>query len=204
MMTKKSKLKSGKTIDYGLGFALSFEGDSLKYYSHNGAGTGFSSMLIINPNLKTASVHLINIRDRNLGSPAMDLIQIHSSGNLLNPTKTLSEELMKTYMTSGIDSTIKRLAYIYTNELSLFTLNEDEALFFSKDLIELNRIPDAITYLKDILKLYQKSFKVTIAIGDAYLKDNNHGLALRYYKLAAQINSSNSRVNNLIKRLSGR
>jgi len=204
MMTKKSKLKSGKAIDYGLGFALSFEGDSLKYYSHNGAGTGFSSMLIINPNLKTASVHLINIRDRNLGSPAMDLIQIHSSGNLLNPTKTLSEELMKTYMTSGIDSTIKRLAYIYTNELSLFTLNEDEALFFSKDLIELNRIPDAITYLKDILKLYPKSFKVTVAIGDAYLKDNNHGLALRYYKLAAQINSSNSRVNNLIKRLSGR
>jgi tetratricopeptide (TPR) repeat protein len=72
------------------------------------------------------------------------------------------------------------------------------------DLIELNRIPDAITYLKDILKLYPKSFKITVAIGDAYLKDNNHGLALRYYKLAAQINSSNSRVNNLIKRLSGR
>lgn len=204
MMTSKSKLKNGKLIDYGLGFSLSFNGDSLKYFSHNGAGTGFSSLLIIDPRQKTASVHLINIRDRNLGAPAKDLLQIQYTNALLNPSKTLSEELMKTYTISGIDSTNKRLLNIYANEQSLYTLNEDEALFFSRDLLELNKSSDAVLYLKEVLKIYPRSFKVTVAIADAYLKDNNDGLALRYYKLAAQINSSNSRVNNLIKKLSGR
>jgi len=204
MMFLKSKLKSGREINYGLGFSLSFEGDSLKFVSHNGAGTGFSSMLLIDPKQKTACVHLINIRDRNIGAPAKDILEMLRSGTLLNPTKTLSDELMNTYLSAGIDSTIKKLNYIYSIEQPLYTLNEDEVIFFSNDLVELKKIPDAIIYLKDVLKLYSKSFKVIVALADAYLKDDNTGLALRYYRLATQIDSTNPRVNNLIKRLSGR
>ncbi len=204
MMIRKSRLKSGRELDYGLGFSLTFENDTLRYISHNGAGTGFSSMLLIDLKLKNASVHLINIRDRNLGAPAKDILEMLTSGVQIKPTKTLSEELMKTYLTAGIDSTIYRLNKIYNLEKDLYTLNEDEAIFFSKDLIYLNKIPDAVTYLKEILKIYTKSFKVLVAIGDSYLKDNNNGLALRYYRLAFQIDSSNNRINNLIKKLSSK
>ena len=202
MMTRRSKLKSGKEFDYGLGFSLEFENDSLKYFSHVGAGTGFSSMLIIDPKLKIACVDLINIRDRNLGLPAKDILNLVSSGSIIKTTNTLSNELMKTYVTFGIDSTIKRLMTIYTSEPSLFTLNESEAIFFSSDLIELNKITDAITYLKELIKLYPKSFQVLVAIADTYLKDKNEGLALRFYRNAAQINKNNTKVNNLIKKLS--
>ena len=204
MMVKRTKLKSGKEINYGLGFSLDFVNDSLRYIVHNGAGTGFSSMLLIDLIQSIASVHLINIRDRNLGEPAKDILNMFSTGVLQTPTKTLSDELMKTYLSFGIDSTITRLAYIYTNEQAVFTLNADEAIFFSNDLIELNKIADAITYLKDVVKLYPKSFNVIVATADAYLKDNNSGLALRYYRLAAQLNSTNLRVNNLIKKLSNK
>lgn len=200
-MIKKSKLKSGREIDYGLGFSLAFENDSLKYISHNGAGTGFSSMLLINLKQKSAGVHLINIRDRNLGAPANDILEAIYSGVLLKPTKTLSEELMKNYLVFGIDSVNKILSNIYGREKDLYTLNVDEAIFFANDLIELNRISDAITYLKEVLKLYPKSFKLVVAIADAYLKDGNNGLALKYYRLAVQIDNSNNRVNNLIIRL---
>jgi len=68
----------------------------------------------------------------------------------------------------------------------------------------LKKIPDAITYLKDVLKLFPKSFKVLVAIADAYNKDKNTGLALRYYRLAAQIDNTNQKVNNLIKKLSNK
>ena len=202
MMTRRSKLKSGKEFDYGLGFSLEYENDSLKYFSHVGAGTGFSSMLIIDPKLKIACVDLINIRDRNLGLPAKDILNFVSSGSIIKPTNTLSNELMKTYITFGIDSTIKRLMNIYTSEQLLFTLNESEAIFFSSDLIELNNITDAITYLKELIKLYPKSFQVLVEIADTYLKDKNEGLALRFYRNAAQINKNNAKVNNLIKKLS--
>jgi CubicO group peptidase (beta-lactamase class C family) len=202
MMLRRSKLKSGKEINYGLGFSLEFVNDSLKYIAHNGAGTGFSSMLLIDPTQKIASVHLINARDRNLGEPAKDILNMFTTGVPQIPAKTLSDELMRTYLTFGIDSTNIRLNYIYTNEQAIFTLNEDEAIFFLDDLIELKKISDAITYLKDVVKLYPKSFKVIVATADAYVKDNNSGLALRYYRLAAQIDNTNSRVNNLIKKLS--
>lgn len=61
-------------------------------------------MLLINLKLKYASVHLINIRDRNLGLPAKDILEMLSSGVMIKPTKTLAEELMKTYLSFDIDS----------------------------------------------------------------------------------------------------
>lgn len=204
MMVRKSRLKSGKEIDYGLGFSLTFENDSLKNISHNGAGTGFSSMLLINLKLKYASVHLINIRDRNLGLPAKDILEMLSSGVMIKPTKTLAEELMKTYLSFDIDSVNRKLIFIYKDEPQEYSLNEDEAIFFASDLIELNKTPDAIIYLKEVLKLYPKSFKVLVSIADSYLKDNNVGLALRYYRLASQIDNSNYRINSLVKRLSNK
>jgi tetratricopeptide (TPR) repeat protein len=204
MMVKRTKLKSGRENNYGLGFSLDFVNDSLRYIVHNGAGTGFSSMLLIDPTQKIATVHLINVRDRNLGEPAKDILEMFTTGVVQKPTKTLSDELMRTYLSYGIDSTNIRLNYIYANEQTVFTLNTDEAIFFSDDLIELKKIADAITYLKDVVKLYPKSFKVIVATADAYLKDNNSGLALRYYRLAAQIDNTNLRVNNLIKKLSNK
>ena len=161
-------------------------------------------MLLIDPKLKVASVHLINIRDRNLGEPAKDILEMSISDSIIKPTKTLSDVLMKTYISAGIDSTNKILNYIYSNEQNVYTLNENEAIFFADDLIELKKIPDAITYLKDVIKLYPKSFRVLVALADTYLKDNNSGLALKYYRLAAQIDNTNSRVNNLIKKLSSK
>jgi serine beta-lactamase-like protein LACTB, mitochondrial len=204
MMTRKTKLKNGKEIDYGLGFSLEYESDTLKYISHMGAGTGFSSMLIINPKLKNASVTLINIRDRNLNIPAKEILEFISSGIITAPSKTLSDDLMKTYLASGIDSSIQRFKDIYRNEQPFFTLNEKEGIYFANDLIESNKISDAITYLKEFIKFYPQSFQILVAIADAYLKDKNEGVALRYYRNAAQLNKNDVRVNNLIKKLSNK
>ena len=204
MMTRRSKIKNGKEIDYGLGFSLEFINDSLKYISHVGAGTGFSSMMVIDPKLKNASVNLINIRDRNLGTPAKDILEINFYKKIVNPAKTLSDELMKQYNAFGMDSTIQRLKNIYANEQSFYTLNETEAISFSNDLLELNKIADAIIYQKELIKLYSKSFQILTAIADTYLKDKNEGLALRFYRNAAQLNKDNARVNNLIKKLSNK
>ncbi|HEX9252142.1 MAG TPA: hypothetical protein VF870_07865, partial [Ignavibacteriaceae bacterium] len=126
-----------------------------------------------------------------------------STGTIIKPTKTLSDELMRTYLSAaGIDSVNQVLNNIYLNEQTAYTLNEDEAIYFSDDLVQLKKIPDAISYLKSLSKLYPKSFKIMSAFGDVYYKDNNNGLALKYYRSAAQIDNTNQRVNNLIKKLS--
>lgn len=202
IMSNQTKLKNGKLVDYGLGFALEFENDSLKSISHTGGGTGFSTMLLVYPGLNLAAVHLINISDRNLDLPAHDLIEIEITEKIPFPKKTLSDELMKVYLTGGIDSAIIRYNSIFKDEKDTFTLNEFEAISFAKDLLGIKKPASAIFFLRDLLKSYPKSFSVITALADVYFKDNNHGLALKYYRMAAQLNPNDWNVNSMIKKLS--
>jgi CubicO group peptidase (beta-lactamase class C family) len=202
IMTRKTRLKNGTYVNYGLGFSLEPESDTLKYFGHAGASTGFSGMLIIYPEEKNAAVYLTNIRDINLGEPAKDILTIYSTGTVPVITQTISQELMRTYKTKGIDSTISKLTSIYKYQKELFNFDEDGLIIFSKNLLELNKAPDAIIYLKELLKVFPKSFKVMSALGDAYLSDKNEGMALKYYRNASQINNSDQRINDLIKKLS--
>lgn len=202
IMTKRTRLKNGNYINYGLGFSLEVENDTLKYFGHAGAGTGFSGSMIISPDKKIAAVYLTNIRDINLGEPAKDILNIYSTGIQPVITQTISQELMRTYKSSGMDSTISKLAFIYKYQKELYNFGEDGIVILAKNLLELNKVADAIIYLKELVKLFPKSFKVMSVLGDAYLTDKNEGMALRYYRNAAQINNSDQRINELIKKLS--
>ena len=202
MMLKRTKLKSGTIINYGLGFAVTYDNDSLKYFYHIGGGTGFTSMLFINPHENLATVHLVNIVDRNLELPAEELAKIELGLDYNFPTKNISDELMNDYKSAGIDSTIKTYKLIADSNTTEYNLNENELIFFSKDLIGLNKTADAIKYLKVLNEKSPKSFSVHVALADAYLKDNNKGLALKQYRLANQLNNKDSYVNKMIGQLS--
>jgi serine beta-lactamase-like protein LACTB len=197
MMCKRDRLKSGQLLEYGLGFALTIKNDS-----HTCGGTGFVSMLLINPIEKLATVNLINIKDRNLGLPAQDLSNIELGLSYATPSKTISDELMPVYQSSGIDSTIKRYYTIRDSNLTEYNLSENEIVNFTKDLIGLNKSEDAIKFLKSILVNFPKSLTYQVALADVYFQDKNEGLALKYYRVAWQINKNDPYVNKMIKQLS--
>lgn len=202
LMFTKSKLKNGRLLSYGLGFDLFYSNDSLKAIAHSGGGTGFSSRLLIYPQQKLAAVSLINIIDRNLGVPTDDLARIEKESKLIIPTKTLSDDLMSIYLSAGIDSSISVYKQIYQYQTVFYTLNENESIYFAKDLLEMNNTTDAIKYLKIVLNKYPRSFDSEVTIADAYLQDHNNGLALKHYRQALQINPNDSKVNRIIKQLS--
>lgn len=202
IMIKQTKLKNGKVVDYGLGFAIESKNDSLYSISHTGGGTGFSTMLLIYPSLKLAAVHLINISDRNLDLPAKDIIEIFNSGLEIEPSKTLSDILMIKYLSTSIDSTVDLYNYINEFDSKQTNINEIESIAFAKDLLNQNKSTDAVVYLRNLLTRYPKSSNLTETLGDAFLQNNNKGLALKYYKITLQLNRNNQRVINLVKKLS--
>jgi len=159
-------------------------------------------MLLIYPSLKLAAVHLINISDRNLDLPAKDIIEIFNSGSEIVPSKTLSDILMKKYLTTNIDSSVVLYNYINEFDSQHTNINEIESIAFAKDLLNQNKSTDAVVYLRNLLKRYPKSSNLTETLGDAFLQNNNKGLALKYYKIALQLNRNNQRVINLVKKLS--
>ncbi len=201
MMCTPSKLKSGKKLEYGLGFSVKVENDSLKAIYHYGGGTGFSSLLYINTVKNLAAVDLINIVDRNLNAPAEDLVNIELTNKYIVPLKTISDELMTVYRNFGIDSTVNKFNQITDSSAVLYNLSENELISFSNDLIGLNKNKDAIIYLRILLKRYPKSFPLVVAIADAYLKDKNEGLALKYYRTAQQLNNNDAYVKRMIDKL---
>ncbi|AFH49416.1 Beta-lactamase class C-like protein [Ignavibacterium album JCM 16511] len=200
MMTKPTILKTGQKINYGFGFSLSDPSDSIKWFGHEGRGTGFSSGLIILPEEEIAAVYLINIRDRNLGNPARDLIQI-IKGKEIRITKTLADHLFDKYNSFGIDSLLFEFNRLYDIQDPEFNFSIDECVYVGTALSDINRIADAIRYLRVLNRRNPNNFVILKALGDAYNKDKNDGLALRYYREALELKPDDSYVKNMIDKL---
>lgn len=203
-MTKPVVLKNGKRYNYGFGLSLSDPNDSLKYFGHDGRGTGFITGLIIEPSSSTATVYFINVRDRNLGNPARDLLLLSKGYNNISITQTVSDFLFDKYYSEGIDSVISNFNFIYDNRKNEFNLSDEECAYFGQALVEIRSIVDAIRFLRMLNRKIPNSFPVLKALGNAYFRDGNNGFALRYFREAQLIKSDDSQVNRMINVLSRR
>jgi CubicO group peptidase (beta-lactamase class C family) len=203
MMIQPTILKNGSQRNYGMGFSLTDPKDSLMYFGHEGRGTGFTTGFLIEPSTKTATVYLINIRDRNLGNPARDLLLI-SKGHNVNTLKSLPDFLFDIYYSAGIDSVISAFNFIYDNSKNEFDLSDDECAQFGQGLVDIRSIVDAIRYLRMLNRKIPNSFPILKALGNAYYKDGNNGFALRYFREAQLIKSDDSYINRMVNLLSRR
>ncbi|MEJ5261913.1 MAG: serine hydrolase [Ignavibacterium sp.] len=200
LMLSPTILKTSQRINYGFGFSLADASDSLKWFGHEGRGTGFSSGLMIVPDEELASVYLINIRDRNLGNPARDLIKIIKGQNV-QVTKTLADYLFDKYNADGIDSMLVEFNKIYDSQNPDFNLSVEECVFVGTALSDINKISDAIRFLRVLNRKIPNNFQILKSLGDVYFKDKNDGLALRYYREALIIKPDDSYVKNMIDKL---
>lgn len=200
MMTSPTILKTSQRINYGFGFSLADPSDSLKWFGHEGRGTGFSSGMMIMPDEDLAAVYLINIRDRNLGNPSRDIINI-TKGQTVRVTKTLADYLFDKYYSFGIDSLILEFNQLYDTQNPEFNLNVDECVYVGNALTNINRTADAIRYLRILNRRIPNNFLVLKSLGDVYSKDKNTGLALRYYREALLLKPDDSYVKNMIDKL---
>jgi len=197
-----TKLKDGNTVNYGLGFAFGIDESGRRYISHAGTGTGFTSLLVIYPQEKVASVHLINIRDRNLGEPAFDFAAVLFGRSISSPKKSFADFLLNLYLSSGIDSSLSIYKKNIGEPSDNFITSKEELMTFGYDLINITRAPDAIKYFRFLLDNYPNDAEVLTGLADAYLKDGNKGLALRYFRQVLKLQPSNAYASSMIRKLS--
>jgi len=202
-MIVPTKLKNGKTVNYGLGFAFSIDESGRKFVSHSGVGTGFTSLLLIYPHEKVSAVHLINIRDRNLGEPAYDIAAIYFGKKIGPPKKSLADFLLNLTMNYGFDSTLQVYRQTVSDTTNNFITTKDELLTFGYDLINTSRTADAIKYFRFLTNEIPNEAEVLIGLADAYYKDGNKGLALKNFRLALRLQPLNNYANEMLKKLGG-
>lgn len=200
-LTKQVKLTDGSSIQYGLGISIETDPKGRKIISHSGGGTGFVSLLQMYPSEKLVSVHLLNITDRNSGSPARDMARIFFGDTTIVPLKSAADTLMSVYLASGIHEALKTYKTIKTTPAMMFNPDPEEYKQFGYDLIKISKIPDAITIFNDMLRDDPQNKSAYIGLGDAYSKDNNTGLAIKSYRQALRLDPANKYVQSRLTAL---
>lgn len=213
-----TRLRNGQIINYGYGFATGTDKNGRKFIFHQGGGTGFSSNIVLFPEEKLISVHLINLRDRekehqtlrrlnlqqkNVINPAEDLALIFRN-EIAPPLKyRISDRLMETVLASGIDYALTLYKTVFADSAEIYFYNEEELLLFGFDLLKLKRIRESITAFRYFTAQYPESANLFIGLAEAYNLDGNKGLALRNYRVALRINPQSSYAGEMIQKLSG-
>ncbi len=148
--------KDSITKHRGLGIELDTTENKAFVFGHRGYGTGFSSLLAIFPDDSVVAVHLINLRDRNLGMPALELVNL-LNGFSVKPLKiAVADTLLKTFGNSGIPETIKLFMSVYTDS-SRFSINKSELSYFVNQLEKNNYLSEAATFIDSISNFYNLS-----------------------------------------------
>ncbi|HSP87629.1 MAG TPA: serine hydrolase, partial [Ignavibacteriaceae bacterium] len=196
------KLKDGKTINYGLGFSFGTDESGKKFISHSGIGTGFTSLLIIYPAEKLAAVHLINIRDRDLGEPAYDLAMIYAGRVVEKPKRSLSDFLFNVTINYGIDSSLN-LYRIKKSDSIDFNNTKEYLISFGYDLVNVEKYYEAIKFFRLFTLDNPEYAEAFIGLGDAYYGDGNKGLSLKNFRHALKLEPSNKYAAEMIKKLTG-
>ncbi len=164
-MLVPSKLKNGTQLTYGLGFGIDSDEKGRKYFYHSGTGTGFTSFLIIYPKEKLASVYLMNIRDRNLDNPAVDLLSIVFGNDSVTAKKSLADKLLQTSFKVNVDSAISEYKMLKKDSSDIYIINEEELLLFGNDLINSNNFVGAIKLFRFLTNEYPKKQRCFFRFG---------------------------------------
>jgi len=203
-MLVPTKLKSGKYISYGLGFGLGTDSKGRKYFSHTGGGTGFSSLLMMYPSERLATVHLTNVRDRNLDNPAETLAEIMLREKFQVPKKSFADYLVNIARSGNVDSAITAIKDVNPKITAEYNVSNEEYLLFGNDLLNMGRSIDGIRFFKFYINEYPKDAKGFVGLGDAYYKDGNIGLAINSFRLALRLDPFNAYAEKMIKKLNRR
>ncbi len=200
-MTAPTILKNGRKIYYGLGMELMSDKEGRNYFGHFGYGTGFRSLLVINKQTRSAAVHLINLNDRDLGVPAMDLASIADDSQFIKPAKILNKEMMTIILNKGVDSSIAFYKSQKANDAGFYNFSEKELHYLGYDLIRMRRTKDAIKIFELFRGEYPSSISAIIGLGDSYNNLGDKKTAKKFFSEVLLLSPENSYAKTMIKRL---
>jgi serine beta-lactamase-like protein LACTB len=196
-----AKLSNGKIIDYGLGLSFGTENSGDYFFAHAGNGTGFSSFFVAFPREKLAAVCLVNINDRDLGNPALQLAMFYADKKYEKIKISLADSLLRLTLRSGIDSAINFYNRLQDDPDSLFINDKEELLFFGKDLLNINKAVQAISFFRVLAHKFPDDPEIFTILAKAYYYDKNKGLAIRNFRNVLKLDPGNKYAQKMIEML---
>lgn len=201
-MSAPTVLKNGKIQSYGMGIDREIDSYGRVYYTHSGNGTGFVSEIDIYPDQKVATVHLINLKDRQLDSPAAEFASILFGSGYHPLKKSLADRLLPEFFTLRTDSVFSLYKKIKSDSSQYYNINEEEFSYLGYDLLRNNMVVESVLLFKLFVTEFPNYYKAYSGLADAYLRDGNKGLAAKNFRSAIKLNPQDKYSINKLKKLS--
>ncbi len=189
---------------YGYGWSISKQPignskDSVHVIGHGGGINGFNTLISRMPTNKNLIV-LFN----NTGGAALNKIATAINGIIHNktyelPKKSVAYSLLDIILKEDIIAGLKHFEEI-KNDKS-YTLKENEMNRIGYQLLQSEKVKEAIEVFKLNVAAFPKSSNVYDSLGEAYMTDGNDELAIKYYKKSIELNPGNKQGIEMLKKL---
>ena len=200
-MLVPAKLPDGRVLESGLGFEIKTDNLGKQFFGHYGHGTGFMSMLAIYPKDSVAVVDLVNTADRIVGSPAEDLAAISFGKPFPTPKKSLADKMMDLTIRKNLDAAIGFYNLIKRDSVGVYNLTSDEFNSFGYDLLKIQHSNDAVKWFQFFENEFPANISALIGTGDSYYHTGNKVYAMKYYRKALTLDSSNNYSIRMLNKL---
>lgn len=120
------------------------------------------------------------------------------------PKESITEILFKTIIEKGIEAGIKKYYYMKNNNYDKYSFKEMELSDLGYELLESEKIDDAIKIFKLNVKMYPESYDVYDCLGEAYMENGDFKLAIENYKTSLKLNPKNVNADKMLIKMQGK
>jgi glyoxylase-like metal-dependent hydrolase (beta-lactamase superfamily II) len=135
--------------------------------------------------------HLRNEHQQNLRYTWMRVLEQQSAATLLE--QIISE--------SGIKAALEKYREIRSKKEQKYYFDETEFNGLGYRLLNGKRIPEAIEVFKMNIEMYPESWNAYDSLAEAYMKDRQDDLAVKYYQKSMKLNPQNTNAVNMLQRI---
>ena len=173
--------------------------DSVIVISHSGGINGFNTSIQRIPSDKHLIVLLNNTGGAVLGEINTAILSILYGTSYEMPKKSVAFSLLDVIIKNGLTSGLEHFKMIKNSDN--YSLNEDELNSVGYNLLNADKVTEAIEVFKLNVEAFPKSGNVYDSLGEAYLVDGNEKLAIDNYKKSLEIDPTNTNAKNVLKKL---
>jgi CubicO group peptidase (beta-lactamase class C family) len=163
---------------------------TIKVISHTGGINGFTTLISRMPDQKNLITLLNNVEHTDLTDIGLSISNILYNAPYELPKKSFADLLMETAMESGFEVAFNKFTELKNS--NNYAIKEAEINNLGYQILNMNKIKEAIELFKLNVETFPKSWNTYDSLGEAYLKDGNKSLAIKYYKKSIEINPNNT------------
>jgi len=202
----KQKLFTPNLEDYGFGWVIHSvpkdePGGGKTLVTHGGGTNGFNTSEVRLVDDHDLIVLFNNTPGANLNDLAKGIRAILYGQEPTPPKRSFLHDLREIAHNQGVDAAIDQYKGMKAANSPKYEYNEGVLNSLGYDLLEKDRVSDAITIFKLNVEEYPKSANVYDSIAEAYAKAGNKQLAIENYKRSLELDPKNQAAIDHLKEL---